>query len=115
MNVRQSPYFRRAYKKLRPNQLKSVNEAIRHIMADLTCGEEKRGDLAGVRVYKFRVHDRQHLLAYEFDAENLSLLALGVHRISTGTSKKGAKPITTAIFPTYFRRQLSFSGSFKKR
>ncbi len=79
MNVVQSPYFRRAYKKLHPNQVKPVNEAIRHILSDLTCGEEKKGDLAGVRVYKFRVLDRQFLLAYEYDKENLSMLALSVH------------------------------------
>jgi mRNA-degrading endonuclease RelE of RelBE toxin-antitoxin system len=79
MNVRQSPYFRRAYKKLHPNQAKPVNDAIRHVMADLQCGEEKKGDLAGVRVYKFPVQDQQFLLAYEFDTDNLSLLALGVH------------------------------------
>ncbi len=79
MNVRQSPYFRRVYKKLHANQIKPVNEAIRHIMADLLCGEEKKGDLAGVRVYKFRVQDQQFLVAYEFDKDNLSLLALGVH------------------------------------
>jgi mRNA-degrading endonuclease RelE of RelBE toxin-antitoxin system len=89
MNVRQSPYFRRAYKKLHPNQVKPVNEAICHIMADLQCGEEKRGDLAGVRVYKFRVRDRQFLLAYEFDTENLSLLALGVHENFYRDLKKG--------------------------
>ena len=79
MNVRQSPYFRRVYKKLHPNQIKPVNEAIRHIMTDLLCGEEKKGDLAGARVYKFRVQDQQFLVAYEFDKDNLSLLALGVH------------------------------------
>jgi mRNA-degrading endonuclease RelE of RelBE toxin-antitoxin system len=79
MNVRQSPHFRRAYKKLHPNQVKPVNAAIRYIMKDLQCGEEKTGDLARVRVYKFRIQDKQFLLAYEFDADNLSLLALGVH------------------------------------
>lgn len=79
MNVRQSPYFRRVYKKLHANQIKPVNEAIRHIMADLLCGEEKKGGLAGVRIYKFRVQDQQFPVAYEFDKDNLSLLALGVH------------------------------------
>ena len=79
MNVRQSPYFRRAYKKLHPNQAKPVNDAIRRIMADPQCGEEKKGDLAGVRVYKFQVQNQQFLLAYEFDTDDLSLLALGVH------------------------------------
>ncbi|MBP1747587.1 MAG: hypothetical protein H6Q52_126 [Deltaproteobacteria bacterium] len=79
MNVVQSPYFKRAYKKLHPNQVKPVNEAVRYILSDLSCGEEKTGDLAGVRVYKFMVLDRQYLLAYKYDRETLFLLALGVH------------------------------------
>lgn len=79
MKVVQTPYFRRSYKKLHPNQIKPVNEAIRHILSDLSCGEEKKGDLAGVRVYKFRVLEQQFLLAYEHNNETLFLLALGVH------------------------------------
>ena len=79
MKAVQTPYFRRSYKKLHANQIKSVNEAIRQILSDVSCGEEKKGDLAGVRVYKFRVLEQQFLLAYEFDKETLFLLALGVH------------------------------------
>lgn len=79
MTIVQSPYFRRSYKKLHTNQVKPVNEAIRYLLSDPSCGEEKKGDLAGVRVYKFRVQDRQFLLAYEYDKETLFLLALGVH------------------------------------
>ena len=79
MNVVQSPYFRRAYRKLHRNQVKPVNDAIRHILSDPTCGEEKKGDLAGVRVYKFRVLDQQFLLAYECDGQMLFPLAVGVH------------------------------------
>jgi mRNA interferase RelE/StbE len=79
MKTVQTPYFRRSYKKLHANQIKPVNEAIRQILSDVSCGEEKKGDLAGVRVYKFRVLEQQFLLAYEFDKETLFLLALGVH------------------------------------
>jgi hypothetical protein len=79
MKTVQTPYFRRSYKRLHPNQIKPVNEAIRHILSNVSCGEEKRGDLAGVRVYKFSVLEQQFLLAYEFDEETLFLYALGVH------------------------------------
>jgi mRNA interferase RelE/StbE len=79
MKTVQTPYFRRSYKKLHPNEIKPVNEAIRHILSDLSCGEEKKGDLAGIGVHKFRVLEQQFLLAYEFDKETLFLLALGVH------------------------------------
>lgn len=79
MNIRQSSIFRKSYKKLHSSQLKDVNEAIRHILSKPYSGEEKKGDLADVRVYKFRVQDRQFLLAYEFDEDTMFLLALGVH------------------------------------
>jgi hypothetical protein len=57
MNVVQSPYFRRAYRKLLRNQVKPANDAIGHIMSD-PAREEKKGGLVGVRVYKFRVLDQ---------------------------------------------------------
>jgi mRNA interferase RelE/StbE len=79
MTVVQTPYFRRSYKKLHTNQIKAVNNAIRKVLSNPLCGDEKKGDLAGVRVYKFKVLDQQFLLAYEHDKQNLFLLALGVH------------------------------------
>jgi hypothetical protein len=45
------------------NQLKPVNEAIRRIVADPLCREEKKGGLSGVRVHKFKVGDQQFLHA----------------------------------------------------
>ena len=79
MKIVQTPYFRRNYKRLHSNQTKPVNEAILHILFNPQCGEEKKGDLSGVMVYKFRVLDQQFLIAYEHDKETLYLLALGVH------------------------------------
>jgi len=76
----QTPTFKRAYKKLRDNERKDVNTAIRNIIDHPEVGELKTGDLAGVRVYKFRMHDQQILLAYEYDGEKVILLmAIGVH------------------------------------
>jgi len=79
MKIVQTRYLGKSYKKLNANQIKPVNDAIRNVLSDPQCGEEKKGDLAGVLVYKFRVQDQQFLLAYEYDKENLFLLALGVH------------------------------------
>ncbi|WP_095197534.1 type II toxin-antitoxin system RelE/ParE family toxin [Legionella waltersii] len=42
-------------------------------------GEEKKGDLIGVYVYKFKINHQQFLLAYEWDPTLRILLALGVH------------------------------------
>lgn len=80
IELRQTPTFKRAYKKLRENERKDVNTAIQYIIDHPEVGELKTGDLAGVRVYKFRIHDQQILLAYEYDGETVILLmAIGVH------------------------------------
>lgn len=80
IELRQTPTFKRAYKKLRDNERKDVNTAIQYIIDHPEVGELKTGDLAGVRVYKFRMYDQQILLAYEYNDETIILLmAIGVH------------------------------------
>ena len=77
--LEQSPVFRRSYKKLHNNQIKNVNDAIRAIQANPEIGELKKGDLTGIRVYKFQVLDQQFLLSYEFDDYSVFLTALNTH------------------------------------
>ena len=79
IQVLQMPPFKRRYKKLHLNQKAAVDAAIRAIIQDPTRGERKRGDLAGVYVYKFDCLGQQMLLAYEWDSMRRVLLALGVH------------------------------------
>lgn len=79
VQVQQSSLFRRAYKRLHPNQKADVDDAIAEIVNDLTLGEAKRGDLAGVFVYKFKCNGQLALLAYEYDVANRLLLLLGSH------------------------------------
>lgn len=81
MSVRleQKPAFKRAYKKLHDNQRNAVHGAIRALIADPTLGEEKKGDLAGVYVYKFDCVNQRFLLAYSWDESRRVLLALGPH------------------------------------
>lgn len=79
MLLLQKPMFRRAYKKLFPKQRMVVDEEIRKIMNQPTMGEEKKQDLAGVFVHKFKIEKQQYLLSYMFAPETLTLLFLGVH------------------------------------
>ena len=83
MNVLQTPTFIRQTKKLYPNQKKDLDLAIRSIIANPSIGVMKKGDLAGVQVYKFSMINQLTLLAYEFNEDNgqlqLILLALGSH------------------------------------
>lgn len=73
------PAFKKAYKKLRANHKTMVNQAILAIIDNPALGEEKKGDLIGVFVYKFKMHNQEFLLAYEWDPLNRLLLALDVH------------------------------------
>jgi hypothetical protein len=77
--VFQEREFKVAYKKLHLNQKECVKAAICRIVEDPEAGEEKRGDLRGVFVYKFKCLDRQFLLAFTWDPATRTLIALGVH------------------------------------
>ena len=79
VEVLQGSGFRRAYKRLHPNQKADVDDAVAAVVADPTLGEAKKGDLAGVFVYKFQCVDNLFLLAYEYDPATRLLLLVGTH------------------------------------
>jgi mRNA-degrading endonuclease RelE of RelBE toxin-antitoxin system len=77
--VKQMPGFKRAYKRLQANEKAVVDAAIKEIIKNPKIGEEKKGDLAGVFVYKFKFKIKEYLLGYEWDPKHRVLLAIGVH------------------------------------
>ena len=79
VQLEQKPTFKRIYKKLHTNQRNDVHSAIRAVVADPKLGEEKKGDLFGVFVYKFDCVNQQYLLAYRWNETKRVLLALGPH------------------------------------
>ena len=79
VHVEQSAIFKRAYKRLHPNQKADVDDAVADIVRDPRIGEAKRGDLAGVFVHKFKSNGQLTLLAYEYDPGTRRLLLLGSH------------------------------------
>lgn len=80
MRILVTPSFVKATKKLHRPQKIELDEAVRAVSVDPEIGEAKVGDLAGVRVYKFRLSNQLCLLAYRvLDADNLKLLTFGSH------------------------------------
>ena len=75
----QKPLFKRAYKKLHRNQKRATDQAIQAIAENPIIGTQKKGDLAGVFVHKFDCVNQQFLLAYQWNPETRTLLALGIH------------------------------------
>ena len=62
-----------------PHKKVKVDDAILVIKEDPSLGQEKRGDLAGIFVYKFKIDQQEILLAYEWSPKDRLLMALGVH------------------------------------
>ena len=79
IQVTQSSAFARGYKKLHERQKQDVDAAVHVIVENPLAGEVKRGDLAGVYVYKFKSQTQLMLIAYEFDPKTRHLLLLGSH------------------------------------
>jgi len=75
------PSFLRTLKRLHKNEKKDLDDAVLAVTNDINVGELKKGDLNGIRVYKFQMVNQLALLAYEYDdvKDALTLLALGSH------------------------------------
>jgi mRNA-degrading endonuclease YafQ of YafQ-DinJ toxin-antitoxin module len=81
MQIEQFPAFGRVVKKLHANAKQDLDNAIKELIKNPEAGEMKKGDLAGIRVYKFQMVSQLTLLAYTYNelADCLTLLALGSH------------------------------------
>ena len=79
--VLQTPTFKKAVKKLHKNQKADLDEAIKELIIDPLLGEQKKGDLAFLRVYKFSMVNQLTLLGYSYEDGTviLELMALGSH------------------------------------
>lgn len=80
MRIIVTPTFDRAVKKLHRPQKNDLDAAVKTVAGDVQIGEEKVGDLAGIRVYKFRMTNQLCMLAYRvLDENSIKLLTLGSH------------------------------------
>jgi mRNA interferase RelE/StbE len=79
MKIEQTKTFVRLVKKLHDNQKTDLHAAIQHIVQNPADGDMKRGDLAGVRVYKFTMVNQLTLLAYLHEPDRIVLLMVGTH------------------------------------
>ena len=79
--ILQTPSFKKAVKKLHKNQKKELDTAVKSLMENPLTGEQKKGDLLFLRVYKFKMVKQQTLLGYSYQdgSDVLELIALGSH------------------------------------
>lgn len=79
MKVYQSRSFGKKVKKMSKPEKASLDREIKRIVEDPAIGEEKKGDLRGVFVHKFKLGTTQYLLAYRRTGEDLELVMIGPH------------------------------------
>ena len=79
MKIYQSRSFEDKVKKLSKQEKEVLDEEIRKIAENPLIGEEKKGDLRGVHVYKFKIKSIQYLLSYRMMKADLELIVIGPH------------------------------------
>ena len=77
--VLQTDNFKKIIKKLHKNEKADLDNAIRALIESPTLGEQKKGDLSFMHVYKFKMVKQLTLLGYSRHDNSivLELIALG--------------------------------------
>lgn len=80
-NEFESRRFSRAYKKLPKNVPSALHDVMDQVLENPNIGEEKRGDLKGICILKFKVARNEFLLGYSFnfDKKRITWEAIGPH------------------------------------
>ena len=79
MQILQSGSFKKKVRRFQKQEKRILDNQIRKIVKEPKIGQEKRGDLRGVFVHKFKIHSTQYLLSYRFIDGNLELIMTGPH------------------------------------
>ena len=79
MKIYQSSLFGRKIKKFTKKQKQQLDKQIKIIAQNPAIGSEKKGDLRGVFVHKFKMNSDLYLLSYRIVDEDLELITIGSH------------------------------------
>ncbi len=79
MRILQSRSFERKVKKFAKQEKDDLDKQVKRIAENPSIGTEKKGDLRGVFVHKFKIKTIQYLLAYRFVGDDLELIMIGPH------------------------------------
>lgn len=79
MRIIQSRSFERKVKRFSEQEKRILDRQLKIILENPTIGEEKKGDLRGVFIHKFKIQTIQYLLSYRFVDKDLELIMIGPH------------------------------------
>ena len=80
MRIIQSRTFEKRVRRFRKQEKLIPDQQVRKIVKNPSVGQEKRGELRGIFVHKFKIHTTQYLLSYRIaDTDTLELIMIGPH------------------------------------
>jgi mRNA interferase RelE/StbE len=79
MKIYQSRSFEKKTKRMHKREKEILDQEIRSIANNPSIGDEKKGDLKGIFVHKFKIKTVEYLLAYRMVGEDLELIMIGPH------------------------------------
>jgi len=79
MRILQSRSFAKKVKKISKVEKLTLDDQIKLVIETPNIGKEKKGDLRGVFVHKFKIKTVPYLLAYRYTNEMLELIMIGPH------------------------------------
>ncbi|HAK89206.1 MAG: addiction module toxin RelE [Nitrospirae bacterium GWC2_46_6] len=79
MKIYQSRTFENKIKKFSKQEKAALDEEIGKIIKNPLTGEEKKGDLREIHVYKFKIKSIRYLLSYRMIKNGLELIMIGPH------------------------------------
>lgn len=79
MKIYQSRIFENKVRKFSKHEKDLLDGEIKKIAKNPLIGEEKKGDLRGVYVYKFKIKSLLYLLSYRMFKSDLELIMIGPH------------------------------------
>ena len=79
MRIYQSRSFEKRTKRMHKREKEILDQEIRSIANNPSTGDEKKGDLKGIFVHKFKIKTAEYLLAYRMVGEDLELIMIGLH------------------------------------
>jgi len=81
MKIYQSRLLEKKVKKMTKAEKEALDREVRNIAENINIDEEKKGDLKGVFVRKFKIKTNLYLLAYRKCGADLELVMIGSHEI----------------------------------
>ena len=77
MRIFQAVSFARKVGRYSAEEKHLIDQEIMRLARNPAAGDEKKGELGGVFIHRFRVLDSPHILAYQLIGDDLELIMVG--------------------------------------